>query len=297
MTTAAHEFTRYADIGTALADPRLVPLPAEPSAWRPTGPGDTSGGTGGEGRIAGGGATGGDDAAGAMAWLRATVARFSSGEAHARRRALVEADCARLDPAALRLARRLGKEPFLVSVDVEGGFSDDPSEVAELAGELAAAGVAGINLEDGRADGSLAPVALHAAKITAVKAAAPGLFVNARTDTHWLGGHERETTGRLDAYQQAGADGVFVPGLADPEIIADLVRHLGVPLNVLHSPTGPAFPQLADLGVARVSLGSLLYRLALGAATAAALAVRAGRPATGPDTPLPSYAEVQRLVR
>ncbi|MFE2913417.1 isocitrate lyase/phosphoenolpyruvate mutase family protein [Kitasatospora indigofera] len=197
----------------------------------------------------------------------------------------------------LRLARRLGGEPFLVSVDVEAGFSDDPSEVAELAAELAAAGVAGINLEDGRADGSLAPVALHAAKITAVKAAAPGLFVNARTDTHWLGGHEPETTARLDAYQQAGADGVFVPGLSDPDGIAGLVRHLGIPLNILLSPTGPAFPQLADLGVARVSLGSLLYRLALRAATAAAVAVRAGRPAGGPDTPVPSYAEVQSLVR
>ncbi|MFF1871573.1 isocitrate lyase/phosphoenolpyruvate mutase family protein [Kitasatospora herbaricolor] len=197
----------------------------------------------------------------------------------------------------LRLARRLGREPFLVSVDVEAGFSDDPSEVAGLAGELAAAGVDGINLEDGRADGSLAPVALHAAKITAVKAAAPGLFVNARTDTHWLGGHEQETISRLDAYQQAGADGAFVPGLSDPDGIAHLVRHLDIPLNILHSPTGPAFPQLADLGVARVSLGSLLYRLALGAATAAAVAVRAGRPATGPDTPVPSYAEVQRLIR
>ncbi|WP_329611719.1 cytochrome P450 [Kitasatospora herbaricolor] len=108
MTTAAHELTRYADIGTALADPRLVPLPAGPSAWRPSGTGDTSGETNSEGGIAEGGGAGGTGAAGAMAWLRATVARFSSGEAHARRRALVEADCARLDPAALRLAAAAG---------------------------------------------------------------------------------------------------------------------------------------------------------------------------------------------
>lgn len=69
-----HEFDRYADIAAALADPHLVPLPA------------TSGPVGG------------------IAWLRATVARFSSGQTHARRRALVEADLARLDPLALRKA-------------------------------------------------------------------------------------------------------------------------------------------------------------------------------------------------
>ncbi|CAL9563183.1 putative protein [Streptomyces sp. enrichment culture] len=78
----------------------------------------------------------------------------------------------------LRLALALGCEPFLLSVDAEDGFSDDPDRVAAFAGELAAAGAAGINLEDGT--GSLHR---HAAKIAAVKSAVPGLFVNARTDT------------------------------------------------------------------------------------------------------------------
>src|ERR671935_1739395 len=57
----------------------------------------------------------------------------------------------------LLLTRRLGNGPFLLSVDAEGGFSDDPEEVARLAGELAAAGAGGINLEGGRADGPLTP--------------------------------------------------------------------------------------------------------------------------------------------
>jgi 2-methylisocitrate lyase-like PEP mutase family enzyme len=131
---------------------------------------------------------------------------------------------------------------------------------------LAAAGAVGINLEDGRADGSLSPVGLHAAKIAAVKAAVPDLFVNARTDTHWLGGHEEETAGRLAAYRSAGADGVFVPGLSDPARIAALVRTCELPLNVLHTPTGPTVAELGALGVRRVSLGSLLFRCALGAA-------------------------------
>src|SRR5258705_1647696 len=74
MSSSVHEFHRYADVMAALADPHLVPPPAD------SGP------------------------PGSVAWLRATVARFSAGDIHARRRALVEADLARLGPAALRRA-------------------------------------------------------------------------------------------------------------------------------------------------------------------------------------------------
>ncbi|MGW7408203.1 isocitrate lyase/PEP mutase family protein [Streptomyces sp. NPDC054833] len=188
----------------------------------------------------------------------------------------------------LRLALTLGTEPFLLSVDAEGGFSDEPEEVGEFARELWAVGAVGINLEDG-----LGAVDLHAAKIAAVKSAAPGLFVNARTDTYWLGEGE-ETFRRLDAYQQAGADGVFVPGLTDPERIGALVRHLHVPLNILYSPAGPTVPHLTDLGVRRISLGSLLYRRALGAALDAVDDIAAGRVVGGTT---PSYDDVRALER
>ncbi|MFI5658771.1 isocitrate lyase/phosphoenolpyruvate mutase family protein [Streptomyces sp. NPDC051684] len=194
----------------------------------------------------------------------------------------------------LALARRLGRGSFLFTVDMEGGFSDDPEEVASLARELSAAGAAGINLEDGRADGGLTPVDRHAAKIAAVKAAVPELFVNARADTYWLGqGSDHEDTERrLTAYQQAGADGLFVPGLAEPDRIRAIASRFELPLNILYSPTGPTLDELAALGVRRVSLGSLLYRRALGAAVATARAVREGRRPTG-DTL--SYAQVQGL--
>jgi 2-methylisocitrate lyase-like PEP mutase family enzyme len=178
----------------------------------------------------------------------------------------------------LDLTRRLGRGAFLLTVDMESGFADDPRAVAELAAALHAAGAAGINLEDGRPDGTLTPAPLHAAKITAVKAAAPDLFVNARTDTHWLGRDEAETTTRLTTYERAGADGVFVPGLSTPDAVAALTRALTVPLNILHTPGGPTVPELAALGVRRVSLGSLLYRTALAAAVDTATAIRAGRP-------------------
>ncbi|MGW2032613.1 isocitrate lyase/PEP mutase family protein [Streptomyces sp. NPDC001811] len=188
----------------------------------------------------------------------------------------------------VRLALTRGSGPYLLSVDAEDGFSDDPDKVAGLARELWAAGAVGVNLEDG-----LGPADRHAAKIAAVKAAVPGLFVNARTDTHWSGdGDERETLRRLDAYQEAGADGVFVPGVIDPERIAALVRHTVVPLNVLHALAGPPLGRLAALGVRRVSLGSLLYRRALGAALDAVTDVAAGRIPAGTT---PSYADVRAL--
>ncbi|MEV7791054.1 isocitrate lyase/phosphoenolpyruvate mutase family protein [Streptomyces sp. NPDC087512] len=185
----------------------------------------------------------------------------------------------------LRLALALGSEPFLLSVDAESGFSEDPDEVAEYARRLAAVGAVGINLEDG-----LGPVGRHAAKIAAVRAAAPGLFVNARTDTYWLG-DGTDTERRVDAYQEAGAHGVFVPGLSDAPAIAALVRRLDVPLNVLYTPAGPPLPQLAGLGVARVSLGSLLYRRALGAALEAVAEIGSGGTPRGA---VPTYDEVRR---
>ncbi len=189
----------------------------------------------------------------------------------------------------LRLALTLGSAPFLLSVDAEDGFSDDPDEVGELARQLAAVGAVGINLED-----ALGPADRHAAKIAAVRRAAPGLFVNARTDTYWSGdGDWSDTLRRLEAYREAGADGVFVPGLTDPARIASLTARFDVPLNALYTPAGPALAHLADLGVGRVSLGSLLYRRALGAALEAAADLRAGRE---PGGPTPTYDEVRGLT-
>ncbi|MFI6519556.1 isocitrate lyase/phosphoenolpyruvate mutase family protein [Spirillospora sp. NPDC050679] len=192
----------------------------------------------------------------------------------------------------LALARSLARLPVPVSVDAENGFSADPDEVAALAAELASFGIAGINLEDGRPDGALAPSAHQAAVIEAVKKAAPALFVNARTDSFWLdAGGLPEALRRIEAFAAAGADGVFVPGAADDGDVRALVAASPLPLNVLHLPGRTSFARLADLGVRRVSCGSLLYRTALGAAVTAALAV------TGDDaSPVPSYGDVQRLL-
>lgn len=182
----------------------------------------------------------------------------------------------------LTLARRLVLVlPVPLTADLEGGYSEDPAAVADLAAELANLGVAGINLEDGRADGVLRTSQAHAAIIGAVAAAAPGLFVNARTDTYWLGvGPDRdrlpETIRRLQTYRDAGASGTFVPGLTEVADIADVVNSVALPLNVLCRPDGD-LDRLGTAGVARVSTGSALYRFAMAGALHAAQEYREGR--------------------
>ncbi|MGR6923023.1 isocitrate lyase/PEP mutase family protein [[Actinomadura] parvosata] len=188
----------------------------------------------------------------------------------------------------IELAEAISGLGVLVTVDIEGGFSDDPDEVGELVAGLAALGVAGVNLEDGRPDGTLRPVELHQRIIEAAKG--HGVFVNARTDTYWLG-DGTGTEERVDAY--GNADGIFVPGLSDLGEIAKVAARTPLPLNVLHQPNGPGLARLGEAGVARVSTGSLLYRAALGAALGTALAAR-GEPAPA----MPTYAEiVDRLPR
>ncbi|PWU43626.1 isocitrate lyase/phosphoenolpyruvate mutase family protein [Micromonospora globispora] len=196
----------------------------------------------------------------------------------------------------LQLARRLRPLPVLLTVDVEGGFSDDPTAVAEYVAELASLGVVGVNLEDGRPDGTLAAPEVTAAKIAAVTAAVPELFVNARTDAWWLGVPDplEQALDRARTYREAGADGLFAPGAPD-DLVGLLAAEVGVPLNVLHRPGGPSLAELGRLGVARVSTGSLLFRAALGAALHVAEAVRAGR--DGGQPTVPSYAQVQELTR
>lgn len=147
-----------------------------------------------------------------------------------------------------------------LTVDVEGGYSDDPAAVGELVARLAGMGVAGINLEDGGA----AP-ALLCAKIGAIRraCAARGLdvFVNARTDVYLRGlvpaeQRVQETLARAAQYREADADGLFVPGLADQDGIIAIADAARMPLNLLARAALPAADDLRDWGVRRLSAGS-----------------------------------------
>ncbi|MEU7145682.1 isocitrate lyase/phosphoenolpyruvate mutase family protein [Nocardia sp. NPDC046473] len=195
--------------------------------------------------------------------------------------------------ATMALARLLARLSVPVTIDIEGGFSESPTAVGEYAAELAEMGIAGVNLEDGRAENTLAEPDHQAELIAAIKERVPDLFVNARVDTYWVKDDIDRTLARAERYVAAGADGIFVPGLTDPDGIARIVAAIPLPVNILFSPTGPSIAELGALGVRRVSTGSLLYRTALAVAVDTARAVRE-------DAPLPHaappYTEIQALT-
>ncbi|TDQ02464.1 MULTISPECIES: isocitrate lyase/PEP mutase family protein [unclassified Leifsonia] len=189
----------------------------------------------------------------------------------------------------LALVERISALPAYISADIEDGFSDDAEEVADL---VAGLGVAGVNLEDS-SGGHLVDPAILAAKITAITRSAPDVFVNARVDSYWF--HEEATVDavaeRAKRYADAGADGIFVPGVSDPATIEQLAAAIPLPLNVLVVP-GLGLDRLGELGVRRVSTGSLPYRVAIDAAVDVAAAVRDGR-----EFPTAtSYAEAQQRL-
>jgi len=187
------------------------------------------------------------------------------------------------------LAAQMCRLPVHVTADIEDGYSDDPDEVADFVARLAAVGVAGVNLEDST-DGHMVDPAAFAAKVAAVKRRSPAVFINARVDNIWLG--EQATVDavvlRARTYTVAGADGIFIPGLAAPEDIQAITAAIGLPVNVLAHPS-LTIAELGELGVRRVSSGSLPYRAAVDAAVNVATALRDGKPVP-PATP---YWEMQ----
>ncbi|MCP3820736.1 isocitrate lyase/phosphoenolpyruvate mutase family protein [Streptomyces sp. A3M-1-3] len=147
-----------------------------------------------------------------------------------------------------------------VSADIESGFADTPAGVAATVAGVLAAGAVGVNLEDGRRAPAEQAERIAAARGAADAAGIP-LFLNARIDTYLFGlgaaaTRLDDTVSRAKAYVAAGADGIFVPGVADPATIAALAQAVPAPLNILAGPGSPTVAELSRLGVARVSLGS-----------------------------------------
>lgn len=168
-----------------------------------------------------------------------------------------------------------------VTADIESGYGTTPADVATTVRHVVAAGAAGVNIEDANHAGpaKLRDVDDQCARLAAAREAGAQLFVNARIDTYLRGaGGVEETVARATAYLAAGADGVFVPGVTDPGTIEALVTAIPAPLNILAGPGALSVPELAELGVARVSLGSAV------AQTAYAVVQRATEEALGAGT-------------
>ncbi len=167
----------------------------------------------------------------------------------------------------VEMARRVAESVAVpVTADIEQGFGDGADEIARSIEQIIAAGAVGVNIEDKSRDPKtplLDPPEM-AAKIRAARSAADRagipLFVNARTDVYFLGIEDRatrvrETRERFRAYQDAGADGLFAPGLAAPDEISEILEAIRLPLNVYAIPGLPPAAELERLGVARVSVG------------------------------------------
>ncbi|HEY1252051.1 MAG TPA: isocitrate lyase/phosphoenolpyruvate mutase family protein [Thermoanaerobaculia bacterium] len=161
-----------------------------------------------------------------------------------------------------------------VSADLESGYGDSAESLERTVAGMLEAGAVGLNLEDhsGAPTDPLVEPELQVDKIRAVREAGSKrgvpIVLNARTDSYLrgLGSKEEmfaETIRRGEAYRDAGADCVFVPGLMDPAVIGEIVKRLACPVNVLAVAGSPPIAELARLGVARVSLGSGPMRAAM----------------------------------
>jgi len=170
-----------------------------------------------------------------------------------------------------------------VSADLENGFGDAPEFAAETIRLAAAAGVVGGSIEDstGRADDPIYPGEHAVERVRAAVAAARSLpftfTLTARAENYLHGRPDiKDTIARLQAYQEAGADVLYAPGLGTREEIAAVVSSVDRPVNVLMGLQGVllTLEDLSALGVRRVSLGSTLSRTALGAFLRAAREMR-----------------------
>jgi len=171
-----------------------------------------------------------------------------------------------------RIARAV-KVP--VTADVEAGYGYRPEDAARTATDAIAAGAVGMNLEDATGDKAypLLDLSLQLERIQAVREAALKtgvlLVLNARTDVYLAKVGEESTrydeaVRRLVAFRDAGADCVFLPGVADSDIIGSVVKAVKCPVNILVGPGSPTVPELQKLGVARTSIGSGAMRATLG---------------------------------
>ncbi|MDQ0390852.1 isocitrate lyase/PEP mutase family protein [Labrys monachus] len=168
-----------------------------------------------------------------------------------------------------------------VNADLENGFGDAPADCRRTILAAMAAGLAGGSIEDatGRADTPIYELGHAVERIAAAaEAARSGAFVLTARCENFLHGRRdlADTIRRLQAYQEAGADVLYAPGLTTIEEIRSLVASVDRPVNVLASVAGQDFAvaDLAAVGVKRVSIGGSFARAAFGALRRAALEFR-----------------------
>jgi 2-methylisocitrate lyase-like PEP mutase family enzyme len=185
------------------------------------------------------------------------------------------------DEAIVHSAVIVAATDLPVSADLENGFADDPSGVAVTMAMAIEVGLAGASVEDstGRADDPIYDIGLAAERVAAAAAAAhagPGrLVLTARAENYLHGRPDlADTIARLQAFQEAGADVLYAPGLRRLEDISQVVREVDRPVNVLALEGVPPVAELARAGVSRISVGGAFAFAALGAVVSAATELR-----------------------
>jgi 2-methylisocitrate lyase-like PEP mutase family enzyme len=163
-----------------------------------------------------------------------------------------------------------------VSADFEDGFAERAAGVAETVGLALDVGLAGCSLEDWSSSGErLYDIRTAAERVRAAAHAAHDgpvrLVLTARAENYLRGNPDlRDTIERLQAYQEAGADVLYAPGLDKPADLRSLVASVDLPVNVLARSATPPVAELAELGVKRVSVGGGFAFAAYGAVVQAA---------------------------
>lgn len=178
------------------------------------------------------------------------------------------------DRAVDLVARIVKAVEIPVSADIESGFGRTAAEVAETVRAVVEAGASGVNIEDGLGAGQR-EINEQAERYAAAREAGPDLYINARIDTYLRqvgdpADRLERTLQRAEAFLEAGASGIFVPGVTDLETVTELAKGIAAPLNLLVGPGAPAVDELAKAGVARVSLGSSVAEAAYALAKRAA---------------------------
>lgn len=184
-----------------------------------------------------------------------------------------------LDLSIATLERITAMVDVPVTLDFEGGYATDLGELQDNIRKVVDAGAVGINFEDQVVGGEgLYSIKAQADRLRAIREAASiPLFINARTDV-FLKTYPAEHTEdqleevirRIAAYAEAGASGLFAPGLRDKNFIKKLCDDSAIPVNIMVLPDTPPAKELAALGVARISHGPGPYRQMMEALTEAA---------------------------
>jgi 2-methylisocitrate lyase-like PEP mutase family enzyme len=165
------------------------------------------------------------------------------------------------DEAIAHAADIVAATPLPVSADLENCFADSPEGVAQTIELALGAGLAGCSIEDyGGDEPAIYDIAVAKERVAAAAEAAHGggvhLVLTGRAENFIRGNPDlADTIARLQAYQEAGADVLYAPGLSTAEEIRQVVESVDLPVNVLARAGAPKVSELAELGVARVSVG------------------------------------------